>query len=104
MTNTIQRLQAWFSQNCDGHWEHAFGVSIQSCDNPGWWVKIDVRGTALEHKPYDGVQLGVDDDGHSRSESWLHCYCKEGTWNGAGDSEKLEAILEHFLDWAAGVR
>ncbi|MCH9809052.1 MAG: immunity 53 family protein [Alphaproteobacteria bacterium] len=57
MTNTIQRLQAWFSQNCDGDWEHTLGVSIQSCDNPGWWVKIDVRGTALEHKPYDDVQF-----------------------------------------------
>ena len=104
MTNTIHRLQAWFAQNCDGRWEHTFGVSIQSCDNPGWWVKIDVRSTALEHKPYNDVQLGVGDDGHPRSENWLHCYCKEGTWNGAGDNEKLEAILEHFLNWAEGMR
>ncbi len=99
-TNTIQRLQAWFAQNCDGHWEHSLGVSIQSCDNPGWWVKIDIRGTSLEHKQFENVQSGVDDAGHPNSESWLNCYLCEGVWNGAGDSEKLEAILVHFLDWA----
>lgn len=100
MSSTIQRLQAWFDQNCDGDWEHDFGVSIQSCDNPGWWVKIDIRGTPLEHNPFENVRLGVDDDGHASCESWLHCYCEEGVWNGAGDAAKLEAILECFLDWS----
>ena len=46
--NTLQRLQAWYAEQCDGKWENDQGVSIQSCDNPGWWIKIDLQGTRLE--------------------------------------------------------
>ena len=31
---TLAWLQAWYATQCDGDWEHANGVSIESLDNP----------------------------------------------------------------------
>ncbi|MFE2849501.1 Imm53 family immunity protein, partial [Streptomyces scopuliridis] len=29
-------LQNWYTQQCDGDWEHEWGVKIATLDNPGW--------------------------------------------------------------------
>jgi hypothetical protein len=33
---TLTWLQAWYAEQCDGDWEHQFGVSVETLDNPGW--------------------------------------------------------------------
>lgn len=43
--NDITWLEAWYQQNCDGYWEHSYGIEIETLDNPGWHVKIDLRET-----------------------------------------------------------
>jgi hypothetical protein len=40
-------LQAWYATHCDGDWEHEYGVAIETLDNPGWFVKVDLQGSAL---------------------------------------------------------
>jgi hypothetical protein len=97
----LQRLRAWFEAQCDGEWEHHRGISIQSTDNPGWWVKIDVVGTALEGKPFAPVQRGGARTMDPQP-PWLHCFLEEGVFNGAGDPTTLEEILEIFLEWTEG--
>ena len=54
----IKELQDWYTFQCNGEWEHESGVEIQSCDNPGWWVKIDLKGTVLENKTFETIFLG----------------------------------------------
>jgi hypothetical protein len=49
----LTALQNWFQRQCNREWERTYGVSIQIADNPGWWVTIDLRGTALEGKPFE---------------------------------------------------
>ncbi|WP_394813704.1 Imm53 family immunity protein [Streptomyces hazeniae] len=41
-------MQSWYASNCDGEWEHEFGLKIATTDNPGWHIKIDVCETSLE--------------------------------------------------------
>lgn len=41
-------LQAWYATQCDGEWEHEHGVSIETLDNPGWFLKLDLRETSLD--------------------------------------------------------
>ena len=100
MTETLARLMAWFVEQCDGDWEHKYGVSIQSCDNPGWWVKIDLTNTLLESRSFTPVKRGEVENLDPRP-PWLHCYVEEGVFNGAGDPNTLEEILKVFLDWAS---
>lgn len=48
MKDTIDRIQNWYKLNCNGDWEHNYGYSIATLDNPGWTVRIDLRETPLE--------------------------------------------------------
>ena len=32
----FQRLQKWYKSQCNGDWEHSFGIKIETLDNPGW--------------------------------------------------------------------
>lgn len=97
----LSALQAWYSQQCNGKWEHAHGISIESLDNPGWLVKIDLAGTELHSRPFQQIADRVDAHHFPLGPRWLHCYVEEGTWNGAGDETKLSVILQTFLSWAA---
>jgi hypothetical protein len=94
------RLQTWYSRQCNGIWEHASGISISTCDNPGWWVKVNLLGTPLQSFAFSEVSEGVDARRFALGSSWLNCRIESGTWHGAGDETKLERILETFLDWA----
>lgn len=46
--DNIRKLQRWYNKQCNGSWEHQYGVSIDTLDNPGWTVVIDLVGTDLE--------------------------------------------------------
>lgn len=98
--DTLTRLQKWYSHQCNGEWEHSFGVTIQSCDNPGWWVKIDLAGTSLLKKPFNEIAEGVNEHRCGQGPRWISCYTENGVWHGAGDELKLERILAIFLNWA----
>ena len=50
---SLVRLQLWYSRQCDGDWEHGLGIRIESLDNPGWSVRIDLKGTNLDGR--DGL-------------------------------------------------
>ncbi len=43
----INWLENWYSSQCDGSWEHFYGIKIETLDNPGWAVEIDLCETEL---------------------------------------------------------
>lgn len=43
MPSTLERLCSWYSQKCNGDWEHSYGVSIDTLDNPGGEFKLQVH-------------------------------------------------------------
>jgi hypothetical protein len=100
MKSALVRLEEWYQRQCDGQWEHDHGLSVQSTDNPGWWVKVDVKGTSLATLPFERVAENVDAEGWQRGGRWLDCRVRDGIWSGAGDEAKLERIVEIFLSWA----
>jgi len=97
----LAALQQWYASQCDGDWEHQNGIKIETCDNPGWWVQIDLTGTRLQSRQFASVADEVDADGFQQGSRWLHCFVKDGKWHGAGDETKLPTILATFLTWAA---
>ncbi|WP_203237204.1 Imm53 family immunity protein [Streptomyces gilvosporeus] len=34
----LSSLTAWYTSQCDGGWEHEYGIRIETLDNPGWSV------------------------------------------------------------------
>ncbi|HET6573389.1 MAG TPA: immunity 53 family protein [Fimbriiglobus sp.] len=101
--DVLPRLQQWYAAQCDGDWEHQYGVLIETLDNPGWRVKIDLAGTVLEDRPFTPVAVGVGASDHPDQPRWFHCTVLDGVWQGAGDETQLVRLLEVFLDWASGV-
>lgn len=90
----INWLQNWYQENCDGYWEHMFGIKIDTLDNPGWNVLIDLSDTPLEDKIFEEKKQYIDDD------NWIFCIVKDGIFQGSGDSNKLGQILKIFREWA----
>ena len=94
MQTILQDIHTWYEAQCDGDWEHRFGIKIETLDNPGWSVKIDLDETLLENRVF--VPVKKDDT----EESWLQCNIENNKFNGAGDPARLEEILSIFLEWA----
>jgi len=93
VSNAILQLQQWYEAQCNGDWEHQYGISIESLDNPGWRVEIDLKGTT-----FAGVLFTRVEQKHQNGE-WLLCWAEDDKFVGAGDPSKLIVILQHFLEW-----
>lgn len=98
--DVLDELQRWYSTQCNGEWEQDRGIQIESCDNPGWWVKIDVAGTVLASREFQTIAESVDSNGCQQRDRWLYCRLANGVWHGAGDETKLRLIIKTFIDWA----
>jgi Immunity protein 53 len=53
--STLEELQRWYRLHCDGDWEHEEGIIIETLDNPGWRMRISLRDTELESKPFQEI-------------------------------------------------
>lgn len=87
----MTRLQNWYLTNCDGDWEHGHGISINTIDNPGWTIKINLSDTCLQDLQYDKqFDNGTFD--------WLFIKVTDRVLEASGDANKFSVILTIFLD------
>jgi hypothetical protein len=98
----LTELQAWYRAQCDGWWENDWGVTIETLDNPGWMVTINLQGTPLAGKAFVPVQRG-DFSRNDPQPPWINCKVEDAVFRGYGDANTLAEILELFLSWAAAV-
>jgi len=94
MNDLLERIEAWYASQCDEEWEHRWGVQIETLDNPGWIVRVDLTGTPLEDASFDRSE-NMDS-----ADAWLECRTQDGQWVGAGGPGMLRRILAEFLAWA----
>ena len=83
-------LQRWYLDQCDGEWEHEFGVTIGNIDNPGWSIAIDLVGTALEDRLLDYQVL------QDAEPTWVHCWSDGKKFQAAAGPSGLLTALEQF--------
>lgn len=95
MSSSIHRLEAWYASQCDGDWEHRLGVNIDTLDNPGWHVRIDLADTELASKNFERVEI------ERSARDWVVCYREGSIFHGVGGAKNLDDILETFLEWIA---
>lgn len=88
--NDITWLEAWYQQNCNDYWEHSYGIEIETLDNPGWHVKIDLSKTDYVNLKAEELKEDTDDD------NWIRCSITNGIFNGYGDCKKLGVIIQTF--------
>ncbi len=89
-------LQRWYSEQCDGDWEHSWGIKIGPLDNPGWTVAIDLEETSLEARDYSAQSI-------RRSEiDWIFTRVQERRFEASCGPNKLTEVLTLFRAWAEG--
>jgi hypothetical protein len=92
--NPLEFLLSWYRAQCNGVWEHANGVTIETLATPGWMVTIDLIETPLQDKSMAVIRQQRSDT------DWLLCEVDHNRFRGQGDVQKLAAILQLFQAWA----
>ena len=98
--STLARLQDWYFAQCDEDWEHSHGIKIDTLDNPGWTLVVDLTDTSLSGKPFSEYCYGLDEAADASGNEWLHCQVKDNKFMAAGGSAKLEEMINAFLTWS----
>lgn len=88
----IEWLENWYSNQCNGNWEHDFGVKINTLDNPGWEITIDLTDTEI---------ILVDEEWkiyQKNDQDWYGYKICDNVFNAAGDPKKLNFIISLFKE------
>jgi hypothetical protein len=88
-------LMDWFSSQCNGEWEHGAGITIESIDNPGWMLKIELAGTPLEGKPFLPQRPDL-----TNLDYWWTAKIEDGKFCAYCGPKDLSSILGIFRSWA----
>ncbi len=92
-SHAFSLLEKWYQSRCDGEWEHSYGVTIESLDNPGWTVTIDLSDT-----PKSGATL--ERQTIERSEhDWVQYSIKKNKFEIACGPLNLTESIELFVRW-----
>jgi hypothetical protein len=94
MAEELDRLQKWYSSQCDGDWEHSYGVTIENIDNPGWMLTVQLTDTPLQDLQFQAFAV------ERSNADWIHCAVTDMQFRGSGGAQNLSEILSVFLDWA----
>jgi hypothetical protein len=63
----VSWLETWLDSHADGEWEHSHGLRIDTLDNPGWLITVDlseeasVKPSAWERSDTDWLRATVND-------------------------------------------
>lgn len=89
----------WYVEQCDDDWEHSYGITIDTVDNPGWTLTIDLADTELAGKPFEPVTSNLDAPDGNPGESWLHCKVEGEKFKAVGGGGDFAKMIEVFRDW-----
>ena len=87
-------LQKFFIESCNGDWEHMDGIKIESLDNPGWSIAIQLPAALQNSVEFIPVEL------HRSEDDWVVCRMKTDRFEGFGGPKNLAEILDIFFGWA----
>jgi len=90
---SLERLENWYSSHCNGDWEHQSGIEIDSLDNPGWHITIDLTGTKGENKTLERTKLGRSEN--DRLQYWV----ENRKFNAACGPKNLSELIGIFCEW-----
>jgi len=92
MNDILDWLQNWYISQCDEDWEHQYGVRIDTMDNLGWSLTIDLYSTEIECVEFSKVKIDTE-------EGWLSCWVENQKFEGRCSPDNLKTILQIFKDW-----
>lgn len=91
-------LSKWYASECNGDWEHEYGILIRTTDNPGWSITIDLNDTFLENTEI------VNDVIEKAENDWHFFQIKDKKYRAASDLSKLSFLLLKFKELAENLK
>jgi len=91
--DNIKWIGSWMDQNCDDDWEHCYGIRIETLDNPGWSIEIDISYTSVDDLSLELILIERDED------DWIHCRVENNVFKGSGGLYNLNELIDIFRRW-----
>jgi Immunity protein 53 len=88
--NNLTWLSDWYQSNCNGDWEHNYGVKIETIDNPGWFITIDLNDTISNVNPIPWIFV------EKSAADWDGYKLVGGQFEASGDPSKMEFLIGLF--------
>jgi Immunity protein 53 len=89
-------ITAWYQRHCNGCWEHQQGVRLETLDNPGWLLTLDLIHTDLQGRTMPEVREGIAPEDHPVSPRWIHCSVTDNQFRGACDPTQVARLFQIF--------
>ena len=89
-------LIEWYRCQCDDSWEHQHGIKLDTLDNPGWMLTVDLIDTNLQGKRMIELREGFSRTEHPVSPLWIHCSVSDNHFSGACDPSQVARLFNVF--------
>jgi hypothetical protein len=97
-------LMNWYLAQCDEDWEHQHGISIDTLDNPGWSLTVDLEQTSLKGKRFEPIFENVAESqapqGLNGDVRWLVAEVEGTKFKAYGGPRDLPRLIEAFRSFA----
>jgi len=90
---SLSALEQWYASQCNGEWEHGYGVQIDTLDNPGWNMRIGLHGTKRQGAALARVALNRSQD------DWISYWVEKEEFQVACGPKNLSEAIDIFVVW-----
>lgn len=90
----INWLEDWYDSQCDDGWEHNYGIKIETIDNPGWEITIDLD-EIKEKITLAKIEWKIIGDFESK---WIGYKIENNKFNGACSPKNLNLLIFVFKE------
>jgi len=92
MTDILHWIENWYNENCNGDWEHNYGIKIDTIDNPGWAIMIDLIDTQYAGRKIEKMSVENNQD------DWYVYSIEDSKFKAYSSPNRLEFLLETFKE------
>jgi len=90
---SLSTLEQWYASQCNGNWEHAYGIRIDTLDNPGWSIEVDLRDTPRQGDVVERTRIDRTKD------DWIQYWTEKQQFRIACGPLNLSEAVELFVRW-----
>src|SRR5260370_25075494 len=90
---SISLLEKWYLQRCNGDWEHSWGIKIQTLDNPGWRLKINLNETSAENRVLERTKINRGEN------DWIMYWVEKKVFHAPCGPLNLSETIKVFIAW-----
>ena len=86
-------IEKWYACQCNGGWEHSYGLKIDTLDNPGWTVQIDLNETRKQDSVLKRIEIERTKD------DWIQYWVEKKQFQIVCGPLNLNEALDIFVSW-----